>query len=116
MGTRSDRTQLAIPLPGDLRLRPDSVLRFRVSVSGGTARVRTSLITPAREVFRHDLDPLIRPAGRIIETRVGDFTPAFWNRVGAGDPTKAGYLTVDLYGLEPGCTLDLGQAEVIEPE
>lgn len=116
MGTRSDRTQLAIPLPGDLRLRPDSVLRFRVSVSGGTARVRTSLITPAREVFRHDLDPLIRPEGRIIETRVGDFTPAFWNRVGAGDPTKAGYLTVDLYGLEPGCTLDLGQAEVIEPE
>ena len=110
------RTQMVVPLPGDLRLRPDSVLRFRVAVTAGSARLRTSLITSMREVFRHGDDPLIGTDGKTMEVRVGDFTPAFWNRIGPGDPTRAGYLTVDLYGLDPATDVELGPATLIDPE
>jgi len=108
------RTQMVVPLPGDLHLQPDTVLRFRVAVTAGSARLRTSLITPAREVFRHGDDPLIRAEGGTMEVRVGDFTPAFWNRIGPGDPTRAGYLTVDLYGLDPATAIKLGPATAME--
>jgi hypothetical protein len=115
-GSPVRRTHMVVPLPGDLCLRPDAALRFRVAVTAGSARLRTSLITPAREVFRHGDDPLIRAGGKILELRVGDFTPAFWNRIGPGDPTRAGYLTVDLYGLDPATAIELGPAALIDPE
>lgn len=101
---------LILPLPGDLALAPDDVLRIHLALpeAARIGRRRVELITAGREVFRHGEDLPLVPTGEVIECRVGDFTPAFWSRAGAGLPAAARYLRLGLFGLGEGDEIELG--------
>jgi hypothetical protein len=108
---------LLLGLPPGAVESPDTVLRFRVRLegAGGAWRRRIELITPTREVFRWGEDPRQTEPGETIEARVGDFTPAFWSHVGAGDPAAGRYVRVSLLGLVPGESVELSPVTVVTP-
>ncbi len=108
---------LVLPLPADVGLDSNSLLRFRFRVtSPWSQRRRLSLITPARETFRHDEDLLVRDGWQTEEVRVGDFTPAFWSRVGPGDPARAGYVGLAITRLRAGDSVEVSDLQVLQPE
>ncbi len=109
-----DGLSLVLPLPGDLHLRADTVLRFRYRTDSALAqRRRLTLITPEREWFRHDEDRPVTAGWQTDEVRVGDFTPAFWSRIGPGDPARAGYFGLAITRLRPGESVTVGPVTVI---
>ena len=108
---------LILGLPVTALRSADTRLSFgvRLGTGSGARRRRIELITPEREVFRWGVDPVQEESWQIVEARVGDFTPAFWSHVGAGDPLASRYVRVSLLGLMPGESVELTPITLLHP-
>jgi hypothetical protein len=87
-------------------LSPEDHFQVEVQAMEGAFRGRIELITPGRAVFRHAENWPVDEETRTITVRVGDFTPAFWSRVGGtgaspDDSTDARMLRITLLGTGP---------------
>lgn len=109
---------LILGIPARIKLSAEDVLQFRVRTHAPAREVqgRVELITSGREVFRDGQDKPLDSAWRTIQTRVGDAFPAFWSRVGRGDPTRARYVRLALFGLKEGDAVELTPVERVRPE
>lgn len=109
---------LILPLHGLRQLQPDDVFRFRLRLAdpSRTVLLRSELITPRREVFRHGEDQPVGPGWQTFELRVGDLTPAFWSHAGRGDPTASRYLRLNLFGLTEGESLEVSRVGLIRAQ
>ena len=122
-GVRLTLTQLApgvtsgllLPLRGLTSLRPDDVIRFRARLveSARFIYIRTELITPQQEAFRHGEDQALTSDWHAFECRAGDFTPAFWSHLADGNPSAARYLRLDLFSLKAQQAVELTAVELI---
>lgn len=108
---------LILGLPVTALRSADTRLSFgvRLGTGSGARRRRIELITPEREVFRWGADPVQEDSWQLVEARVGDFTPAFWSHVGAGDPLASRFVRVSLLGLMPGESVELTPITLIQP-
>ncbi len=105
-GSPTAHSHLLLPLPPGLDLSPDDHFRVEIQAVEASFRGRIELITPDRAVFRHAEDWPVDEKTRTITVRVGDFTPAFWSRVGGAgaaleDSTDARMLRISLLGTGP---------------
>lgn len=105
-GSPTAYSHLLLSLPRGLDLCLDDHLRVEVQAVEGSFRGRIELITAGRAVFRHPEDWPVDEKTRTIMVRVGDFTPAFWSRVGGAGASveqlsDARMLRVTLLGTGP---------------
>jgi hypothetical protein len=117
---RSGIASLYLPVPNDLRLCADDMLRMamRLSPASSGAYYRINFLTPQREVFRYSETSKFDQGWTEISYRLGDFSPFFWSRVGKSckiPVQRFRILRISLGNLQVGDALELRNPGIWRP-